>query len=202
MKVRHAVIDDAFDAALVRAAAQSWPAPDWPGWHAVYASEHQRKRACNRWEDMPEPCRRLLGEMLFLDVSAFADSPLIPDMGLWGGGMQDMGGGEWLSKHLDADHHKLSGLSRRLNAILFISPEWQESWGGELELYNAEGKRSLVTIAPSPGRLMLFACGDDTWHAVRLLTPSGGVRRMTLACWWYGRPQQRSRDRAQFAHCP
>lgn len=199
MRFRHAVLDDVFDADAIRAAAASWPAPGWQGWGVVYKSEHQRKRACNRWEDMPEPCRRLLGEMLFLDVSAFGLGPLVPDAGLWGGGMQDMGSGEWLSKHLDADTHKLSGLSRRLNAILFLS-EWEGGWGGELDLYDASGSRSLVTIAPAHGRLVLFATGNDTWHAVRMVTAPQWARRKTLACWWYGPPTgERLRERAQFA---
>lgn len=196
MRLRHAVIDDAFDAALVRAAAKSWPAPDWPNWHAVYASEHQRKRACNRWEDMPEPCRRLLGEMLFLDVSPFGT--LVPDMGLWGGGMHDMGRGDEVGLHLDADAHRLTGLARRLNAILFLSPVWQE-WGGQLELWNAQKTRPVARLSPVPGRLVLFACGDDTWHAVTPLTCPPDVRRMTLACWWYGPPASGARSRAQFS---
>lgn len=202
MRFRHAILDDVFDAALVRAAAESWPAPGWSGWGVVYQTEHQRKRAANRWEDMPEPCRRLLGEMLFLDVSMFGLGSLVPDAGLWGGGMHCLSDGGEVGLHLDADTHRLSGLARRLNAILFLSPEWRDEWGGHLQLWDAEKTRPLVTIAPYPGRLVLFACGDDTWHAVTPLTCPQEVRRVTLACWWYGKPSNGQRDRAQFAYCP
>jgi hypothetical protein len=192
---RHAVYDGLFSGTQIQDAADVWPAPDWPGWNAVYATPQQRKRTCNIWEVMPEECRDLLREMLMLDVSVFAPEPLVPDNGLWGGGMQDMGPGEWLSKHLDADFHRQSGLARRLNAILFLSP-WRDGWGGELELYDAAGSRPLVTISPHAGRLVLFGTGDDTWHAVQTC----GARRKTLACWWYGRADGTGkRDRAQFA---
>ena len=200
MLFRHAVLDDVFSADAIRAAAAAWPTPDWPGWHAVYQTTEQRKRACNQWEDMPEPCRRLLAEMLFLDVSAFAAGPLVPDAGLWGGGMHSLSDGGEVGLHLDASVHKLNGLARRLNAILFVSAEWREEWGGELELWDSTKTRPLVTIAPSPGRLVLFACGDDTWHRVRRVTCPPDVRRKTLACWWYGPPTgERLRERAQFA---
>jgi len=202
MKFRHAVYDGLFSDTDIKDAADTWPAPDWSGWGVVYRQDQQRKRACNRWEDMPEYSRRLLAEMLFIDTSAFGIGPLIADSGLWGGGMQDMGADEFLGLHLDADIHKLSGLSRRLNAILFLSPQWQDGWGGELALHDATGIRQcpLVTIAPRPGRLVLFATGDDTWHAVRRLTCPPDVRRMTLACWWYGKADGAGkRDRALFA---
>lgn len=182
---RHAVYDNLFDAALVHAASLTWPAADWPGWHAVYQSAEQKKRACNRWEDLPEACKALLRKMLYLDVSAFGLGKLAPDTALWGSGMQDMGSGDVLARHLDADTHRQSGLQRRLNAILFLS-SLGEQWGGQLELYDASGTIPAVVITPLAGRLVLFACGDDTWHAVRRLTCPPDARRKTLACWWYG----------------
>lgn len=111
-----------------------------------------------------------------------------------------MGAGDGLGLHLDADVHKLSGLTRKLNAILYLSPEWRSEWGGELELWDRDCRLPVVRIPPCPQRLVLFATGDDSWHSVRKLTCPSDMRRMTLACWWYGPPNGAGkRDRAQFA---
>lgn len=196
-----AIFENAFDAELCRAAAEAWPASDWPGWHAVYQSQQQRKRACNRWEDMPAPCRQLLSEMMFLDPAAFALGLLVPDTGLWGGGMQEMGAGDVLGLHLDADTHALSGMHRAVNAILFLTPDWREEWGGNLELWSEDKSRRVASIAPVFNRLVLFAATDTSWHGIpQPLACPADAKRKTLACWWYGPPQGKARrQRAAFA---
>lgn len=201
MRFHHGIFDDAFALALCRAAADAWPASDWSGWHAVYQSEHQRKRTCNRWEEMPKPCRQLLSEMMFLDLSAFGMGRLVPDTGLWGGGMQEMGRGDVLGLHLDADTHALSGMRRAVNAILFLTPEWREEWGGELELWSEDRSRRVTSIAPVFNRLVLFAATDTSWHGIPTpLTCPPEVKRKTLACWWYApRANEGKRKRALFA---
>lgn len=196
-----AVIDDAFDPELCCAAADRWPAADWSGWHANYTQEYQRKLACNHWQDMPESCKDLLREMLFLDVSHLGLGELVPDVALWGGGMHDLGRDGVLGLHLDASHHAQSELGRKLNAILFLTPDWKPEWGGSLELWDANKTRPTVTIAPVFNRLVLFATTNTSWHGIpQPLTCPADVRRKTLACWWYGRAAgQKQRGRAHFA---
>ena len=196
-----AIIDDAFDAELCRAAAAAWPAADWSGWHANYQQGYQRKLACNRWEDMPQPCKDLLREIFFLDVHRLGLGELVADTALWGGGMHDLGRDGVLGLHLDASHHAQSNLSRKLNAILFLTPHWQPEWGGALELWDADRTRPTVTIAPVFNRLVFFATTNTSWHGIpQPLACPADVRRKTLACWWYGRPQTECpREKAYFA---
>jgi hypothetical protein len=195
----HAVLDGAFPASAIEEASASWPDPSWDGWHARYDSPQQRKLACDRWELMPAPCRRLLAALLFLDVRAFDLGPLQADTGLWGGGMHMMAFGGVLGVHLDAEAHRLSGLRRKLNAILFLDG-WQEEWGGALQLYDATGRHVVRQVQPAAGRLVLFACTRSAYHGVSRLEGPPGRYRRTLAVWWYGPPEQRAgqRTRAHF----
>lgn len=187
-KVHVAIVENALDADLCRAAADAWPAPDWGGWHARYQADHQKKRACNRWEDIPAPLRTILSELLFLKVDSLGLGDLIADTGLWGGGLHDMGTDDVLGLHLDADTHALSGMRRVLNAILFLTPEWQEKWGGHFELWDEDRQRPTLRIAPVFNRLLLFATSSQTWHGVPTpLCCPPDVRRKTLAVWWYAR---------------
>lgn len=197
----HAVVDNAFCIDLVRKAEDEWPALDWTGWHAIYNEEYHRKRACNHWEDFPPSCKLLLTKMLFLDVSSFNLGPIIPDISLWGGGIQEMSRGSRLGLHLDASHHALNNLSRRLNAILFLS-EWEPLWRGELQLWSeldGNAKEMVKSILPVQNRLVLFATSDVSWHSVNTIYCPSSTSRKTLACWWYGPPDDnKSRSRAHF----
>lgn len=202
MKFSHAIYENALVPELCRAAAKAWPVPSWPGWNAVYESDCQRKRACDQWPQMPQPCRELLSIMLALDVDHLGFGKLVPDFSLWGSGMHSLSCGGVLGLHLDADHHAHVNLRRVLNGILFLNPEWCSEWGGNLEIWDAAKTRSIVQIAPVFNRLVLFATGDDTWHGVpQTLTCPESVQRMTLATWWYkaDEPSALARARAHFA---
>ncbi len=179
------ILLDELDPAACAAARAAWPALDWPGWTVRYDTALERKAACNDWRAMPEPCRRLLAQLLFLDVSAFG-GPLVPDLGLWGGGMQTMGPGGSLDLHLDADTHAQAGLARRLNAVLFLNDGWRKEWGGHLEFWDANRTEPVLRVLPSAGRLVLFETTAQSYHRVACVSCPAGEQRRSLACWWYG----------------
>lgn len=191
-------IEDGWEEVLCARAAAHWPGENWAGWGAVYDSPLEHKRTCNDWHAMPEPCRALLRSLLVLQVDHLFTPPLIPDFGLWGGGMHGMGRGGHLDLHLDADTHPDCGLSRRLNAVLFLD-DWPAAWGGALEFWDAERTGPVVHLHPALGRLVVFETSDVSYHGVpKLLTCPPGYQRKTLACWWYGPAAPSIRPRASF----
>lgn len=181
MNVR--VIDGFCTSAEAVAAVTEWPGPEAP-W-VVYNSPDQTKRALHDWRHIPDACRVLLGRMLHLDApSMLGLPPAVPDSILWGGGLHEHRRGERLGLHLDADRHPLTGLCRRANAILYLS-EWETVWGGGLEFWC--GRRMSQIINPAPGRLVVFATDDDSCHGMPSpLTCPDGIRRMSLAVYWWG----------------
>jgi len=185
------------------AAAAAWPADDWDGWH-VYASPLEKKRACHLWHRLPDVCYRPLCRLqedaprlaLLLGVR----DRLVPDPGLWGAGLHSMGPGDVLTAHLDSDRHPRLGLERRVNALLFCHDRWEAGWGGELVLAGPSAGR---WVEPLPGRLVLFAATGQSVHAVRPLACPGGVRRCSLATYFWGEPRGPSlRPRALFCALP
>lgn len=105
-----------------------------------------------------------------------------------------------LSVHLDyAKHPRLPLLERRLNAILYLTPYWQDEWGGATVFTKPDGKTVVARVYPKPGRLLVFATNDLSYHGVEPVTCPEGINRITLATYYLShiRPGV-TRERALF----
>ena len=141
------------------------------------------------------------GLLYHLNSSTFLDflsqitgiENLIADSYLWGGGMHQIEQGGKLAIHADFNRHPRYNLDRRLNALLYLNPNWQEDYGGHLELWDREMTGCVVRIAPLFNRLVVFATTDFSYHGhPDALTCPEGVTRKSLALYYYtnGRPAE------------
>jgi hypothetical protein len=159
------IVTDGFYLPLCRAAAATWPAPDWPHWH-LYQTADSHKRATKDPDRLTPACRRLLQEMAVLTCP----DGTFPDLDLHGAGMHWLQEGGYLARHRDGEVHPLTGWYRRWNAILFVS----ECEGGELVVDGQE------PLQPRVGRLVTF--DSQIPHEVRPVT--GGKRKSLSLFWW------------------
>jgi len=190
------LIPNAFDPALVRAAARAWPEPAWDGW---FAYPDSGKRVCSDWAAIPSACAMLLNHLLAYPARAMVDrQDLVPDGSLWGGGMHSMSAGAGLGLHLDSDHNTRHGWRRAVNAILYLNEGWLPEWGGAFELWDEGMHGPIARVAPVFNSLLVFATGDDAPHAVGPVTCPTGEQRMSLAVFWVGGANKRGR--AEFIH--
>lgn len=118
---------------------------------------------------------------------------IVPDPGFVGGGMHEISSGGFLKVHADFNRHKVLHLDRRLNVILYLNLDWEESWGGHLELWDRSMSKAVVSLAPLAGRLVCFATDDYSYHGHPdpLECPPDRFRR-SLALYYYtdGRPAE------------
>jgi Rps23 Pro-64 3,4-dihydroxylase Tpa1-like proline 4-hydroxylase len=131
---------------------------------------------------------------------------VISDASLWGGGMHTMRRDGHLDLHEDSDQHPKTHWHRRLNAILFLNKDWNESWNGHLELWNSSITKCVKKIAPTFNRLVMFTTDDGHFHGVpeKLACPYS-EQRMSLATFWFSEPSindHLKRPRARFVSRP
>jgi len=125
---------------------------------------------------------------------------LAPDPYLYGGGVHQTRAGGFLKIHADFNWHKKLRLDRRINLILFLNPNWDPSWGGELELWDDDMTRCEHKILPVANRCVVFNTTDFSMHGhpdpVRC---PENVRRSSLAFYYYtnGRPAEEVRERGR-----
>jgi Rps23 Pro-64 3,4-dihydroxylase Tpa1-like proline 4-hydroxylase len=61
----------------------------------------------------------------------------IPDSKLYAGGLSAMSRGHFLGPHIDNSHDGDRKNYRTLNLLYYVTPEWDLSFGGNLELWDA-----------------------------------------------------------------
>lgn len=188
------VIDALFAADEVAAANACWPAGDWPGWVSYRGTGRGDKSASDLLTALPVPLAVLLARLAGADVGGLLGMRgAVPDLSLTGGGLHVIPPGGSLPAHLDADVHPRLGLARAWSACLYVHPEWQGGWGGELALH---GERPLIT-PPVPGRLVAF---DATirHEVLQVRCPPGRERRSIALFGYHPKPGAGERPRALF----
>lgn len=88
------------------------------------------------------------------------------DPNLYAGGLSLMGRDNFLNPHLDNSHDNSRRVYRVLNLLYYVSPDWREENGGNLELWPQGVKKEPLTITSRFNRLVVMTTGPQSWHSV------------------------------------
>jgi Rps23 Pro-64 3,4-dihydroxylase Tpa1-like proline 4-hydroxylase len=97
----------------------------------------------------------------------------IPDDNLYAGGISMMGKNQFLNPHLDNSHDKDRECWRVLNLLYYVTPNWKEEYGGNLELWPNGLKQSQITLHSKFNRLIVMATHNNSLHSVSPVTFDG-----------------------------
>ena len=104
--------------------------------------------------------------------------------------------------HVDGNYHDATGLNRRVNAILYLNPGYEDSWGGHFGIYDNEGKNCVERIAPKFNRLVVFDTHDKSFHGLPdpLNFPEGKNRKSVIIYYYTKDRRPGEQDRFQDPH--
>lgn len=137
---------------------------------------------------------RFMNSQPFLDFLSEVTgiSNLIPDPTLAGGGYHEIKPGGFLKVHADFNKHPEYKLDRRLNVLVYLNKDWDESYGGHFELWNNDMTNCEVKIAPLFNRIAMFSTTSRSYHGhPNPLTCPDNRSRKSIALYYYtnGRPK-------------
>ena len=92
--------------------------------------------------------------------------------------------GGLLGSHVDHSKSKYGDI-HVANSIYYVSPEWEESWGGETILFDKNGYNIKTSIQPKPNRLVLFIHSSTSFHGVNTITNLAKFKRSTYYMDYY-----------------
>ena len=192
----HLVLDDFVDPDYLRQLQDEFPAFDSA--HALNEMGEVGRKAFR--QDLPRlgPAYRRFDAMLrspeFLGFVARLTGirKLRYDPEYVGGGTHENLEGQDLTPHVDFNFHPRTGLHRRLNLILFLNPEWEESWGGSLQLHLnpwlPAAQNPVKSVLPIENRCVIFETSERSWHGfpvIRLPEAKKQVSRRSIAVYFY-----------------
>jgi len=108
---------------------------------------------------------------------------LLADEELNGAGYHQILSGGFLNVHIDFNRHK--GLERRLNLIVYMNKNWQENYGGYLELWDMQKKQRIENIAPNFNRCVIFETNEVSYHGHPQPLNTGNITRKSLSVYYY-----------------
>lgn len=162
----HIVVDDFLPADLLRRVTAEFPQRHAPEFDDAYS----QLKASYRLDAIASD---FIGNLLlalntapmigFLEAMTGIKG-LVPDPFFEGAGLHETARGGHLSVHADFNYHKKLRLRRRINIIIFLNEDWQQDWGGELELWDKAMTRKEVGALPILGRMVTFNTESDTYH--------------------------------------
>ncbi len=116
---------------------------------------------------------------------------LLPDPKLQGGGIHQVLPGGVLGVHADFTRHRHYQLDRRVNVLVYLNPDWQDEWGGHLELWDPDMQSCGRRIRPLAGRCVIFNTSDKSFHGhPEVVSCPAGHTRKSIALYYYTRGRE------------
>ena len=206
----HVVIDNFLKSDLINAVAEEFPDFNNENWK-TYNNAIEVKKILNHWDKFGSETYKLFhyfnSREFISKIESLTDCELFPDMGLNGGGLHTHKSGGKLNTHLDYSLHPKLKLERRINLIIYVTPDWKVEWGGFWGLweedYNVKRPGKLIKkIAPTYNRAIIFDTSQNSWHGLpeEIVSPEL-VTRNSIAIYYLCNPRENvsTRGKALFA---
>ncbi|SFE00497.1 Proline 4-hydroxylase (includes Rps23 Pro-64 3,4-dihydroxylase Tpa1), contains SM-20 domain [Chitinophaga sp. CF118] len=161
------------------------------GW-INYVHYNEKKAGLNKLDALPTTIKRTINELnspAFLEFLSTITGikGLMKDDLLEGGGIHQSKRNGYLNIHADFTvhpHHR--HWQRRVNVLVYLNKDWEEEWGGKLELWDTEMKACERKVLPIFNRCVIFNTDADSYHGhPEPTTCPEDVFRRSIALYYY-----------------
>ena len=193
---RHVAIDGFFSEDLAQRLAASFPAFDErlainENGEVGAKAVHENVTALGPdWRELDGLVQSAEFRALVSRITGVPDLQYDPHY--FGGGTHENLHGQGLDAHVDFNFHPITRQHRRLNLIVYLTPEWHDEWGGSIQLhrdpYLPPELDQVVTITPAFNRCVIFETNEYSWHGFpRIQLPPGKrhLSRRSFALYYY-----------------
>jgi Rps23 Pro-64 3,4-dihydroxylase Tpa1-like proline 4-hydroxylase len=186
----HIVIDNFFNDEILTKVHDNFPKPDQIEWHQ-YNNPVEKKLMFSNTDDLGTNFKKVFDELNSPEFINFLEKltgieNILPDYNFVGGGLHQIEKGGKLDIH--SDFNLLYGTNRRraLNLILYLNKDWQESYGGHLELWDKNMSQCCSKILPIYNRAVIFNTDEFSYHGhPEPLTCPSNMTRKSIAIYYY-----------------
>ncbi len=194
----HVVLDGLFPNIIIDKILEEFPKLEDPIWHRTNDEGIQIKLRTDWKSDFDiAPVTRAVVHTVnsgpFLKSLARLTSipHLIPDPYYTGGGLNCILPGGQLDVHADGNWHDDMAVHRRLNSILFLNKNWDESWGGDFQAWSNDLKTCEKRVFPHANRFFIFTTHDYSFHGhpEPLQCPQGKSRKSLIQYYYTSAPR-------------
>ncbi|WP_413678363.1 2OG-Fe(II) oxygenase [Prochlorococcus sp. MIT 0916] len=207
----HYLINNFFKKEIAEELESEFPDFNSSVWH-IYKNQLEIKKTCNDWNKFPKLTYKVFSYLNsndfieYISKCLFKNILLYPDFGLHGGGWHIHGKGGKLNTHLDYSIHPKLKKQRKLNLIIYLNSNWQESWGGKLGFWNNQNSKEpgglVKEIEPKFNTAIIFDTSMNSWHGLtsKIKSPENEFRK-SIAIYYLTNPADNTdkRSRALFS---
>jgi Rps23 Pro-64 3,4-dihydroxylase Tpa1-like proline 4-hydroxylase len=200
---RHVLIDDFFTPEMVRQLSESFPpfderlAVNEDGIVGNKAVHEKIMHLGPAWKNLDELVQNTSFRELISSITGIPDLQYDPHY--FGGGTHENRHGQCMDAHIDFNFHPVTRQHRRLNLIVYLTEDWQDEWGGSIQLhkdpYLPPAQDQVASISPRFNRCVIFETNEHSWHGfpqVNLPEDKRSISRRSFALYYYTdtRPQE------------
>lgn len=168
---RHVLIKNFFTEETVKKVINEFPKPEKDKMFDEFGNPN-KKMACHDVRDIGGAYRKLddciRSEAFSEFMGKLTGIPnLLYDPEYHGAGTHDNYSTQGMDPHVDFNLHRTTGYHRRINAIIYLNRQWEEEWGGCLDLHKNPWEPDQdwkKTIVPLANHCILFETNEYSWH--------------------------------------
>ena len=198
---RHVLIEDFLSEDFLKAILDEFPQPEPEDMRSEFGRKSRKHAAHDitaigpafrRWDEALRS-----SEFIGMLERITGIDHLLHDPEYHGAGTHNNMNGQGMDVHIDFNLHRTTGYHRRLNLIIYLGPDWDPAWGGNLELHKDPWDREndyFKSYPPFCNHAVLFETNEYSWHGfdnIRLPEDRQDVSRKSLTVYYYTKTRPR-----------